>query len=407
SYDRYKSRLLASMLGAFLAALFLALLILMPAAFSEGPSLLPYILERSKTGSETDIYPAVLELQDGESVGLKELTITVPARDLSPDEKSGIARQILEDIRKQYDGIRIDDSLSFPSSSGLVKLSYTSLSPEVIRSDGTLLTVPQEKELPVRIRIDGRLDEVKESVIVSFYLSAYESLSADRKAEILAGEIENGAFLDEKQLSLPDEDPLGRSVVYYRKKETGYGVMVLLILFPLMIYLLEESRVRTVWKERSRQSLMHLSDFTGELSILLGAGMSLSMAFTRMADDYRQRQKQDGKTIVLYEELCRLDKQLSQGGPINEALQDFAERLQLKEIRRLCALLLQSERRGNDQLLERLDEFSKEAWEERKKQVRELSEVADTKLTFPLMLMLIAVILLVLAPSLISMSGWG
>ena len=75
----------------------------------------------------------------------------------------------------------------------------------------------------------------------------------------------------------------------------------------------------------------------------------------------------------------------------------------IPEIRRLIRMLLLSERRGGAYLIQRLDEFTEEAWEQKKKRVREMSETADTKLIFPLTLLLVAVLMIVLAPSLISL----
>ena len=48
-------------------------------------------------------------------------------------------------------------------------------------------------------------------------------------------------------------------------------------------------------------------------------------------------------------------------------------------------------------------ELSEEAWEGRKQRVRELSETADTRLVFPLVLMMAVVLMVVLAPSLITL----
>jgi len=47
--------------------------------------------------------------------------------------------------------------------------------------------------------------------------------------------------------------------------------------------------------------------------------------------------------------------------------------------------------------------LNQEAWDMRKKQVREKTEEADTKLLLPLMLMLIVILIIVLSPAMISM----
>ncbi|MBQ1367792.1 MAG: hypothetical protein IIY45_06855, partial [Firmicutes bacterium] len=72
-------------------------------------------------------------------------------------------------------------------------------------------------------------------------------------------------------------------------------------------------------------------------------------------------------------------------------------------IRQLCHILIQNERRSNVYLLDRLMELSEEAWEGRKQRVRELSETADTRLVFPLVLRMAVILMVVLAPSLITL----
>ena len=89
---------------------------------------------------------------------------------------------------------------------------------------------------------------------------------------------------------------------------------------------------------------------------------------------------------------------------MREALEAFSARIPLREIRRFVSLLIQNLKRGDEYLLVRLREMSEEAWETRKKQVREKSEEADTKLLLPLMMMLVVVLIIVLSPALITMN---
>ena len=60
-------------------------------------------------------------------------------------------------------------------------------------------------------------------------------------------------------------------------------------------------------------------------------------------------------------------------------------------------------RRGDEFLLDRLQEMNQEAWEEHKKKVRIRSEEAQTKLLLPMFLTLAAILVMVAAPAMMSM----
>ena len=62
----------------------------------------------------------------------------------------------------------------------------------------------------------------------------------------------------------------------------------------------------------------------------------------------------------------------------------------------------QNLRRGDENLLLRLNELTEEVWEKRKKEVREKTEEADTKLLIPLMMMLAVILIIVLAPCMMT-----
>ena len=66
-------------------------------------------------------------------------------------------------------------------------------------------------------------------------------------------------------------------------------------------------------------------------------------------------------------------------------------------------MLSRNLRRGDEFLLERLQEMNQEAWEDYKKKVRVRSEEAQTKLLLPMFLTLGAILLMVAAPAMMSM----
>jgi len=173
-------------------------------------------------------------------------------------------------------------------------------------------------------------------------------------------------------------------------------VLCVLLLAGIAIwYARREQRHRDIQKKRQKL-LMEYPEFVSKLSLLLGAGMSVSMAFRKL--------NQQG-TGAVYEELQRMLYEIDNGMSELQAFQRFGERCNLQPYRRLVSLLLMGQRLGNRQLLQKLNEEADKVFTERKNMARKLGEEAGTKLIFPMMLMLLVVMGIVLFPAFLSISA--
>ena len=144
-------------------------------------------------------------------------------------------------------------------------------------------------------------------------------------------------------------------------------------------------------------------EMISELVILMGSGLPFAAAWQRLAGDYQKQKAVDKIERPLYEEVKRSSGLLQSGMTLKEALDDFALRVPVKEIRRFTTLMIQNQKRGDQFLLVRHNELSNEVTQARKKQIQEQSEQADTKLLLPMTIMLIVVILIVMTPALMTM----
>ena len=75
----------------------------------------------------------------------------------------------------------------------------------------------------------------------------------------------------------------------------------------------------------------------------------------------------------------------------------------MREMRRFVSVILQNMHRGGSDVLTALREIGKELWSARKAAARRVAEETSTKLLFPMVLMLIAVIILAIAPAVMGM----
>lgn len=149
--------------------------------------------------------------------------------------------------------------------------------------------------------------------------------------------------------------------------------------------------------ERHLKISLDLPDFTNKLLILSGAGLSLKAAMVKVS-------KEMEKDTAFYKELKHAVYLMEHGSTVESAMDALCNRCNLPEVRRLTSVLLQNMHSGGSDILIALREISKELWTNRRATAKRIAEEAETKLLIPMMLMLLAVILVVAAPAVMSLS---
>ncbi len=135
-----------------------------------------------------------------------------------------------------------------------------------------------------------------------------------------------------------------------------------------------------------------LNDFPkvlSKLALLLNAGLSLRAAWNNVADS---------DTGKLYEEMKLLSEEISNGRAEVEAYKDFAERCNIKEIRKFSSSLVQNIQKGNSEITNLIMEMSEDSWKQKKYNVKIKSELASSKLMLPIGLMLVAIMIMIIIP---------
>jgi pilus assembly protein TadC len=142
--------------------------------------------------------------------------------------------------------------------------------------------------------------------------------------------------------------------------------------------------------------------FVNKLILLLNAGMVISSAISKIADDYRAQKREDTDRYF-YNELCGMEDRIrSSNSMLATEFSELANRTQSREVMRFSSVLSGSLDTGSS-LAESLDRESNLLWEMRKKSAEEKGRIAESKLTFPMVLQLLAIILITVAPAVIQM----
>lgn len=224
----------------------------------------------------------------------------------------------------------------------------------------------------------------------------------DAEIDNMLSELE---FSDEEEIALPSSLADGTPVSWKaRTQEDRSGLLLIPVMYFFLLALVIKSALDADKNKESddREMIMRgLPRFCNQLFLMMNAGMILSDAFDMICQSYLE---QSASELTLFEkELIELytnnmDHRTSTAGIISE----YAERHNVKELVRIAAILTENEKRGSD-VVENLSMESKYLWDDRKIVARERGKMIDTKMSWPLGLLLIMLIVITMAPALLNM----
>ena len=140
---------------------------------------------------------------------------------------------------------------------------------------------------------------------------------------------------------------------------------------------------------RRQEILLDLPQVLSKLTLLVNSGMVLRDAWKRVCITGER---------VLYQEMQNTNLEMENGVAEIDAYRNFAERCNVKEIRKFTSLIIQNLNKGNEELAYFMKDLSDEMWEVKKSQVKQKGEKANTQLLLPMMLILIGILIMVMVP---------
>ncbi|GAA6297237.1 hypothetical protein F220043C3_56710 [Enterocloster asparagiformis] len=162
-------------------------------------------------------------------------------------------------------------------------------------------------------------------------------------------------------------------------------------------FLVDESLKEEVTKRR-RSIQMEFPEFVSKLTLLVGAGMTISRAWEKIINENRREH-------VLYDEMRYALMEIRAGKPEAVAYEEFARRCRVKEVTKFVSVVVMNLRRGGSEVLPVLREQGSECWEMRKSAAKQMGEEAGTKIMIPLMIMFLGIVLIVSTPAVLSMTS--
>jgi len=407
-YKSYQVRRLSRVLMLIFGGNLLALMICL-SSMSKDPFNTENTILRNGYGGGTKSVNLDI-LSDGEPVITGE-SISIGERQYSPEEVSSMMEEIntvLEtavlDKNKSLEYVCYDLNLmtslkgypvtiEWELSDYSVMTGSGHLRPEGILSEGIPLTLTATLSY-----YSFQADHSFNAMVYPPPVDDEESLTQQIRDSIIEYDHQGAAS---EYITLPTE--INGHSITYRAHKTNDSLLLLALsaLIGAALFKLGENDLEKELKKRDAQMMTDYPQIVSKLVLLLGAGMTIKGAFTKIAKDY-ERVLQKGKERFAYEEMLLCVREMESGVSEADAYLRFSSRCRLQKYVKLGALLSQNLKRGASGLLEALSEEERDAFEERKSTARRLGEEAGTKLLAPMGIMLIIVIVIVVIPAFLT-----
>lgn len=339
-----------------------------------------------------------------------QVNFDIPARVLEMDEIEEVLNNAKMEIDATFKGENLDNDhiernvvMNSSYQNGLVMAEWRLDNYSYIYTNGELANADLKE--PVVCNADVYLE--CENQIEMYTFSFVICPPSKTPLEAFIQGIKEQLFLDIEQtktkesVTLPQEYD-GYDLVW-KKKKTNNGILVL-VLGMIVIFGLGFGRIADERKKESeRLNLLKLgySDMLSNLSLLLGAGMSLRKAWEKMVMSSRDRA---GPYSPLYKEMEIALHQMQTGKSEVLAIEEFGKRTRLPCYRKISGILINYITKGSRDISVQLNNEVVLAFEERKSYAKIAGELAGTKLLLPMLMLLGVALVIIIVPALMSFS---
>lgn len=325
------------------------------------------------------------------------------------------AKEVLEKAQLELEQVimgenssldEIDTDITIPKTlqNGQVTVNCTFEPYEWIEADGTVLWNQLEENTLIKVVAQLECQELKADHEFFIQLVPRE---LEKEQEILAG-IEKhlaAANPQEAYLELPRE--MEGVTLHWSKEEVGLHVKLLVLGITVIVawYVYEKEKEEQQQKRKARMLKLDYPDIVSRLSLLSGAGMTMSTAWAKLAKEYQENRKK-GITEMRpgYEEMLKAWYEMQDGISEIKAYENFGNRCNQPQYRKFASILMQNVRKGTKGLQQLLDAEAAEAFLERKAYARQIGEETGTRLLLPMGIMLVLVFVILLMPAMLTLN---
>lgn len=262
--------------------------------------------------------------------------------------------------------------------------------------------------LPLQVEVKQGKTSLMEKVVLFFEgekvkkqekpTDTNEAKSLQMELQYLADQISQS---DKEIVALPKATEDGLALKWQRDERYEKS-FVLFILAPIVLFLfyrMEKERHQKIIAEQMHSIRCELPAMNSQLLLLLNSGLIFNDAFNRIGESYLRRDKKIshlGKVI-----LDIMEKSKKTNISLVLSFDEEAKRLGIKELSRMSGIILDNQYKGVS-LKDKLSNERELLWNQRKKMAEERGKLAETKLAFPLAILLMVLIVVTSAPAILQ-----
>ncbi len=208
--------------------------------------------------------------------------------------------------------------------------------------------------------------------------------------------------LSEEKILLPAELSSGEQVSWETQRENNSIIMIFATaVIAFLIYRTHLSPLEKIRKQERESVIRNLPEFVNKLVLLLNAGLVLNSAFQRtITESLRFRGDEKDYFLDRMEEIYVSVR--TTNSSLNDEFRKFAKENGTMELMRISNIINDNINKGVE-LTEKLQRESEVLWINRKQNCEEKGKLAETKLTLPLVMFLMVLVVITVAPALLGL----
>ena len=343
----------------------------------------------------------------------KEVIIQVEAKELTLEEtqqRLEITKESIEEIilgennslDNVYKKLRL---IGYYAETG-VSIQWKSYNPRIVDNNGNIYFESLVEKEDVKLLAIMTINNTSEAIEINLAIDP-NSNSIPKEDKVIAAlkkatsKLEYSSDLEYVILPSIVED----SEIKWNEKNESKASSLILIMLMLIAFIVS-GRYQKINKEikmRKEQREREFPGFISKFVLLLNSGLIPQYALEKIVIDYNQY-RETGKIKVLYDELSSVLNNVNEGNAsLSVELREYARRTKSKEIQRFVTILTENIDTGSN-LVEKLEREADYAWENRKLIAEEKGRLAESKLAFPLGILLVVMLIIIITPAFMEMN---
>ena len=300
----------------------------------------------------------------------------------------------------------VTKSLCFPSSIGdeNISLSWQPENLSFIDLNGDLLYENISSDgTHTCVYVTMELDDVEVTLMAGVILYPDASNASSLIHTELMNYINENSNPYSSTVSLPSSISGSNVTFSFPDNSSSLMLFPVSVIVCIILFFAADKELNSKLMLRNNQMLSDYPEIVSKLLLLSNAGLNIRNAFKKITDDYYNGLSSDDIPHYAYEELSITLNSLCNGRSEATAYTEYGKRCQLMPYMKLGSLLEQNLNKGAKEMRFHLNSEVKNAFQNYKSEIIMKSKQAETKLIFPMILILIVIMLLIMVPSFMNM----